>query len=312
MQPIISPAGVWPVMLTPFREDHAIDWRALDALIEWYLEAGVAGLFTVCLSSEMFHLTPAERLKIARQVVARVGGRVPVVASGTFGGEIEAQAASVRRMADTGVSAVVVLTNQLAEANDDDDQWLANADALLQSTTGIPLGLYECPAPYKRLLSPRVISWAAHSGRFVFHKDTSCDLNAIRAKIGAVGGAPFAFYNANTPTLLDSLLAGAHGYCGVGANFYPSLYVWLCHHASQSSRSQHLQRFLSVGDLATRDKYPACAKVYLGMMLELQLTPTCRSCNCTFSGEEISALRGLHGLAQNVAQELGLPNIEHQ
>lgn len=53
MHAYILPAGVWPVMLTPFTTDGAIDWEALDLMIDWYLEQGIDGLFAVCLSSEM-------------------------------------------------------------------------------------------------------------------------------------------------------------------------------------------------------------------------------------------------------------------
>jgi 4-hydroxy-tetrahydrodipicolinate synthase len=80
--------GVWPVMLTPFRGDGSVDWRGLDALTEWYLTSGVAGLFAVCLSSEMYELTHAERVQVAAHVVKRSAGRVPVVAAGAFGDSI--------------------------------------------------------------------------------------------------------------------------------------------------------------------------------------------------------------------------------
>lgn len=97
------PSGVWPVMLTPLHDDREIDWKGLDALTEWYLQAGVAGLFAVCLSSEMYDLSSAERLELSAHVVKRVNGRVPVVASGTFGGSISSQAGFSRQMVDTGV-----------------------------------------------------------------------------------------------------------------------------------------------------------------------------------------------------------------
>ena len=58
--------GAWPVLLTPFDEDGAIDGAAYEAMLGWYLERGVGGLFAVCASSEMFQLTPAERLRLAR------------------------------------------------------------------------------------------------------------------------------------------------------------------------------------------------------------------------------------------------------
>ena len=37
---MIAANGVWPVMLTPFLDDRAIDWPSLDRLVDWYLEAG--------------------------------------------------------------------------------------------------------------------------------------------------------------------------------------------------------------------------------------------------------------------------------
>ena len=43
--------GVWPVMLTPFTDTGRVDYKALEALIQWYEERGVSGLFAVCQSS---------------------------------------------------------------------------------------------------------------------------------------------------------------------------------------------------------------------------------------------------------------------
>ncbi len=48
--------GVWPVMVTPFRKTGEIAWKGVDALVDWYATAGVAGIFTCCLSSEMYQL----------------------------------------------------------------------------------------------------------------------------------------------------------------------------------------------------------------------------------------------------------------
>jgi 4-hydroxy-tetrahydrodipicolinate synthase len=66
-----------------------------------------------------------------------------VVASGTFGGPIETQAAFVRQMAEI-VDAVVVLVCQMATEEEDDTVWRANTAKLLELTGDVPLGLYEC------------------------------------------------------------------------------------------------------------------------------------------------------------------------
>jgi len=268
--------GVWPVMLTPFRDEVAIDYAGLDALVEWYIAAGVAGLFSVCLSSEMYELTPDERVRLARHVVNRAAGRVPVVAAGAFGDSIVAQADAVKRMADTGVTAVVLTVNQVALESDPDAVWQANTEALLGATPNVSLGLYECPRPYHRKLSPELLGWAAQSGRFRFLKDTCCDLALIQAKLDAVRGTGMGWYNAHCPSLLSSLRLGGHGYSGIAANFYPELFVRLCaDFAGQPDEAERLQRFLTLADGTIRHRYPASAKRWLGM-LGLPIGETCR------------------------------------
>jgi 4-hydroxy-tetrahydrodipicolinate synthase len=292
--------GVWPVMLTPFTSDGAIDWAGVEFLTEWYLDAGAAGLFAVCLSSEMYHLTDNERRTLAARVVRQVAGRVPVVATGTFGGTVAQLTDDILCMAENGVAAVVVNVNQVAEEAEAETVWQERVAQLLAQTGETPLGLYECPRPYHRLLSAEMLGWAASTGRFVFHKDVACAMAPIRAKLAAVQGTPLRWLNANTPTLLDSLLAGGGGFCGTGANIVPALYVWLCRNASHPY-AQRLQRFLSIADLALRAKYPASAKVFLSRS-GLSIQPTCRAMTATFTEEELLALDHLGEMAGELSE----------
>lgn len=306
MKPTPLPEGVWPVMLTPFQADRSIDWRGLDQLIEWYLEAGVKGLFAVCLSSEFYDLTPDERLALAAHVVKRVDGRVPVVASGTFGGPIAQQATFVRRMFNTGVQAVVLLACQMASEEESDACWQARVEELMECTGDIPLGLYECPVPYKRLVALEQMRWAAGTGRFLFHKDTSCRIGEIRAKIEAARGTPLRFYNAHAGTLLESLQAGGDGYTSIAANFYPSLFVWLCEHwRVQPEKAERLQHFLTVADMAVRHKYPASAKQFL-RRCGLAIHPYCRRGDEEFVEFDGRVLDSLAVMAKAFEAELGI------
>lgn len=77
--------GVWVTMVTPFTEGaKAVDYPALEKLVDWYIQHGVDGLFAVCQSSEMFFLSREERREMARFVVEKAAGRVPVVVSGAL------------------------------------------------------------------------------------------------------------------------------------------------------------------------------------------------------------------------------------
>ena len=298
------PKGSWPVMLTPFLDDQSIDWHGVDALTDWYIASGSAGLFAVCLSSEMYQLTDDERTVLATRVVRHVAGRVPVVATGTFGGTVEEQARTIMRMAQTGVAAAVVSVNQLACAEEADTVWQQRAEHLLALTGELPLGLYECPNPYHRLLSPDLLGWAGATGRFVFHKDTACELEPIRAKLAAARGTPLSWFNANCQTLLASLQAGGDGYCGIAANVCPELFAWLCRHAeSHPDAAQRLQRFLSLVDVAVSRKYPTSAKLFLASV-GLPIGPNCRTGTATFREDELLVLDHLRGLARETFESL--------
>jgi len=255
--------GVWPTMITAFTDENALDEAAMEALVEWYIARGVVGLFSVCQSSEMFHLSLEERLCLARMVVRYAAGRVGVIASGQISDTLEAQVEEVSRMAETGVGAVVLVTNRFAAHDQPDGVWIRNVERLLDRLpASLTLGWYECPYPYKRLFTPETLRWCIDSGRFVFLKDTCCDLATIAERQATMAGTGFKLYNANAPTLLGSLRLGVAGYSSVMANFHPELYAWLCRNWERDpERAEQLQAFLGV--VSSPPAYPVSAKYYL-------------------------------------------------
>ncbi|MGI5893786.1 MAG: dihydrodipicolinate synthase family protein [Candidatus Merdivicinus sp.] len=258
--------GVWVTMLTPFTADNQVDYPALEAMVEWYAAAGVDGLFSVCQSSEMFFLTADEREKIGRFVVEKAAGRMQVVVSGHISDGIEDQIAELRRAASCGADAVVLVSNRLAGPEESEEVWKQNAARILEAVPDCDFGIYECPYPYKRLLSPSLLRWCAETGRFSFLKDTSCDLAQIREKLAAVKGTPLKLFNANSATLLPSLQAGASGFCGVMANFHPELYVRLTHRWQQEPETAEiLQHFAAVASFIERQDYPHNAKFHMSL-----------------------------------------------
>ena len=223
--------GVWPTMITPYNENGSIDYRTLEMMVDWFVDRGVAGLFAVCQSSEMFFLSLKERLELSRACVKFAKGRIPVIASGHIADDIDDQIEEARMMADTGVEAVVLLTNRFARHDQNDEVFKRNLERFLSGLSDdILLGFYECPAPYKRLVSPAIMKFGVETGRFGFLKDTSCSMENIREKLRIAKGSKFKVFNANAATLLDSLKAGCAGYSGVMTNFHPDLYTWLCSH----------------------------------------------------------------------------------
>jgi len=287
------PKGLWPVMLTAFHENGKIDGPGMDALTDWYLEKGSAGLFACCGSSEMFHLDDAERIELTQRVVARTAGRVPVIATGTFGGSVENQASFVRRMEDTGVDAVVVIVCLLARQDEDEEELQKNLERLIALTDPIPLGLYECPTPYHRCLSPRLLSDLGATDRFVYHKDTVCDIDLLREKIDCARSTKLGVYNAHFETGLEGLRHGAAGISPVAGNLFPELFAWLCsHYDAQPERAEEVQRMMTSLAPVVGNKYLVSTKRYL-QRNGLPITTYCRSTKARLTAFDEGLSEGL-------------------
>ena len=255
--------GVYPTMITPFDENGKVDFGAVKAVVEWYVEQKVDGIFAVCQSSEMFYLDEEERVRLSEAVVKAAAGRVSVVSSGHISDGLDDQIRELRRIADTGAQAVVMVSNRLAKADEGDDVLIANMNRILDALPDVTFGMYECPYPYKRLLSKKVLSAMAESGRFAFIKDTCCDADLIAERIGLLDGR-VALFNANSATLYDTLRAGAAGFSGIMANLHPALYQYLYRHRNETGEGiKRLSAFLSLASGIERGLYPASAKYHM-------------------------------------------------
>lgn len=259
-------SGTWVTMITPFTEDNAIDYAGVEALVEWYVEKGLAGIFAVCQSSEMFFLSLAERTALAKFVIEKAAGRIPVVVSGHVSESLDDQVEELAAMAGTGPQAVVLVSNRLARRHEADEVWKKNVLRVLEAIPDVQFGIYECPYPYKRLMTPALLKWCAGTGRFSFIKDTCCDVKQLREKIEAVRGSSLKLFNANSATALESLKMGAAGFCGVMLNFHPELYNWLCVHWEEDVwLAERLQAFATLASLIEMQMYPVNAKYHMSL-----------------------------------------------
>ncbi|RQS35614.1 dihydrodipicolinate synthase family protein [Burkholderia sp. Bp8992] len=256
--------GIVPVMLTPFDDAGAIDYAGLERLIEWYLAHGSDALFAVAQSSEMQFLSLAERVELARFVVDRVAGRVPVVASGHISDDLDAQVAELCAAAESGAQGVVLVTNRLDPQRKGTAALLDHLHRLLaRLPSDLPLGLYECPAPYRRLLSDDELRACIDTGRFVMLKDVSCDLDTVKRRVALAAGSPLKILNANAAIARDAMKAGSAGFNGVFTNFHPDLYRWLRTQGDTNpALADELSTFLVVSAVSEALGYPALAKIY--------------------------------------------------
>lgn len=256
--------GVYPTMITPFTDDNHVDYAAIEALVEYYAASGCDGIFALCLSSEIFHLSDKEMQKMMRFIADKNNGRMSLIASGHTSLDVDTQIDQLKAMCDNGAEQAVLILNRLGAEHDGEDFVRRNCEKIFNALPDITFGVYECPVPYKRMVSTELISWFAQTGRVGFIKDTCCDLQMIKDRLAAVGNSGIQLFNANTATLLDSMRAGAAGFSGVMANFHADLYAALYRFYQQNDpRADQLQAFLTIMSAAESKLYPVNAKYHL-------------------------------------------------
>jgi len=137
---------------------------------------------------------------------------------------------------------------------------------LLDLTDAIPLGLYECPVPYKRLVNSELLADLVSTGRIIYHKDTCLDADEVSRRIAVANGNTFGLYDAYMVNAVSSLKAGAAGLSCIQGNYFPELIAWLCAHFDEEDRQadvDRVQQFLTDSMDLIHTAYPTGAKYCL-------------------------------------------------
>ena len=134
--------GIATALATPMDLDGTIDYEAYGRLIDWQIDAGVAGLVACGTTGESATMTEAEHKEVIRFTVERAAGRVPVIA-GT-GSNCTAKAVAMTQYAcSVGADACLLVTpyyNKATQAG-----LIAHYTAIADASDK-PLILYNVPS----------------------------------------------------------------------------------------------------------------------------------------------------------------------
>ncbi len=266
---------IFTTMITPYTPSGEVDYDTALRYVDWYFENGLTGIFAICQSSEIFWLSLEERVKLnrliyrrAKELSAASGRPFTVVSSGHVSDDLEDQIRELRAVWESGTDALILITNRLATSDQSDDVWIENCKKILAALPeNVKLGLYECPYPYKRLVSPKILDYCLSTGKFYYMKDTCCDAAVMKARCAQLKGSSFKLLNANCQTLLESMRNGSDGYCGIMCNYHPRLYAWLGENFQREDASVALVQSLlgTFGFTESGLPYPLTAKYHMNL-----------------------------------------------
>ncbi|TAK09432.1 dihydrodipicolinate synthase family protein [bacterium] len=156
--------GILIPMPTAFREDGSVDESGVDALVDFYIGAGVQGFFALGTHGQGMVLEIDERKKVAERIVRRVGGKVPIVLHiGTANTYSSIDLA--RHAVSLGVDAIGVVPPYYYPHND--YEVYAHYKAIARSVPGTPLFIYDnTETTHVHITPPKVLKiqeWIAPS-----------------------------------------------------------------------------------------------------------------------------------------------------
>ena len=132
--------GILIPMPTAFKEDGAVDESGVDALVDFYVAAGVQGFFALGTHGQGMVMEIDERKSVAERMVRRARGKVPIVLHiGTANTYSSIELA--RHGASLGVYALAVVPPYYYPHND--YEVFAHYKAIAQAVPGTPLFIYD-------------------------------------------------------------------------------------------------------------------------------------------------------------------------
>jgi len=153
MQALLDARGVYPIALTPFLDDGAIDFASIDCLSEFYLRAGSTGVTVLGQLGEAPKLDAGESVAVAQRFI-RAFGTVPVIVGVTAPGFAAMRALAREAMALGAAGVMIAPPNTLRT----DDQIAGYYAQAAQAIGGeVPFVIQDYPLTFSVQMTPAVI-----------------------------------------------------------------------------------------------------------------------------------------------------------
>jgi 4-hydroxy-tetrahydrodipicolinate synthase len=225
--------GSMVALVTPMREDGAVDQDSLEALIELHIAEGTNAIVAVGTTGESATINEQEHCELLRQFVDIAAGRIPIIA-GTGANSTREAIDLTRCGMQAGADACLLVTPYY---NKPTQEGLYQHYKLIAETVPIPQILYNVPGRTACDMLPETVARLAPVANIVGIKDATGDMERGRQLLD-ICGDQLDVYSGDDATAMELILMGARGDISVTANVAPRAMREMCAAALAGDRTR--------------------------------------------------------------------------
>ena len=215
--------GSLVALVTPMKSSGAVDWAALDGLVDWHLESGTHGIVPVGTTGESATLNHDEHKQVIKAVIRRVDGRVPVVAGAGANATAEAIELTESAKGD-GADYCLSVTPYY---NKPTQEGLYRHYCAIAEAVDLPMVLYNVPPRTACDMQAETVARLAQVDSIVGIKEACGDPDRV-AEIKALVPDDFILLSGEDAQTLTMVGHGAVGAISVTANVLPAMMAAFC------------------------------------------------------------------------------------
>lgn len=218
--------GCYPALITPFRErgsrdNHSINYKSLDKLLEFQINEGVQGVVIAGCTGAASVLTHDEQVELVKYVQKNFGKRIKVIAGDGSNSTREARELAKRMEKEAKVFLHLSISPYYNKPSD--RGMLEHYIKIVNNIKG-DLILYSVPGRTAgKGILVNVIERLAEHPRIIGIKEASGNIDRIKDEIKRTKDKDFFVISGDDNLTLDIIKAGGVGVISVAANVAPRL-----------------------------------------------------------------------------------------
>ena len=213
--------GIYTPIITPYDDKCAINFDAIEAIIEDLITSGVHGLVIAGTTGEYYAQNVDERLELMKVCKDIINGRLPYIV-GTGAIRTEDSVFYAEEAAKIGADGILVATPPYALPTERENALHALA---IDRAANLPIMLYNYPGRMGSMMGEEYLDRVGRSSNFCAIKESSGDIN--RLHLLARDYPHIQLCCGMDDQALEFFAWGASGWVCAGSNFAPEAHVAL-------------------------------------------------------------------------------------